>query len=42
MDSLMGLTVVRFAWEDVMVERTYARTMLQTCVSGGHVWRGAA
>jgi hypothetical protein len=40
--SLLGLTVVRFAWEQVMVERAYARTVLQACAGGGRVWRGAA
>jgi hypothetical protein len=40
--SLMGLTVVRFAWEQVMIERAYARTMLQACAARDSLRRGAA
>jgi hypothetical protein len=40
--SLMGLTVVRFAWEQVMVERAYARTVLQACAARDSLRRGAA
>jgi hypothetical protein len=40
--SLMGLTVVRFAWEQVMVERAYARAVLLSCARGDGAWRGAA
>jgi hypothetical protein len=31
--GLMGLTVVRFAWEHVMVERAYARAVLAQCAN---------
>jgi hypothetical protein len=40
--SLMGLTVVRFAWEHVMTERAYARAVLLTCAADRPPWRGAA
>jgi hypothetical protein len=40
--SLMGLFVVRFAWEQVMVDRAYARAVLRACATGGTPWRGAA
>ncbi len=40
--TLMGLTLVRFSWEHVMVERGYARSVLGACVGGPSPWRGAA
>jgi hypothetical protein len=40
--GLMGLTLVRFAWEHVMVERGYARSVLRACVGGPTPWLGAA
>jgi hypothetical protein len=40
--SLMGLTVVRFAWEQVMVEQAYARAVLLRAAAGDPVWRGVA
>lgn len=38
--SLMGLTVVRFAWEQVMAEQAYARGVLVRAAAGDQVWRG--
>jgi hypothetical protein len=40
--SLIGLTVVRFAWEHVMVERAYARHTLRGCAQDHRPWLGAA
>jgi hypothetical protein len=40
--TLMGLSVVRFAWEQVMLDRTYARAALRACVGGPAPWLGAA
>jgi hypothetical protein len=34
--------VVRFAWEQVMTERAYARAVLLTCAAGRPPWRGVA
>ncbi len=39
--ALMGLTTVRFAWEHVMVERAYARSVLRACLDGPSAWSGA-
>jgi hypothetical protein len=38
----LGLTVVRFASEHVMVEQSYTRSVLDTCASERHPWRGVA
>ena len=40
--ALVGLTVVRFAWEHVTIERAYTRTVLHTCVDGTRPWLGAS
>ena len=40
--GLMGLLVVRFAWEHVMLEQVYTRAVLARCVGKRHIWRGAA
>jgi hypothetical protein len=39
--ALMGLTVVRFAWEHVMVERAYTRSVLRASVGGQRGWSSA-
>ncbi len=40
--TLMGLVVVRFAWEHVMLEQPYARSVLATCAEERRSWSGAA
>ncbi len=40
--ALMGLTVVRFAWEHVMLEESYTRTTLAACARDRQRWTGAA
>ncbi len=40
--TLMGLVVVRFAWEHVMLEQPYARSVLAGCVEERRIWGGAA
>jgi hypothetical protein len=39
--TLLGLTVVRFAWEHVMLERAYTRSVLRACRNGPQLWRSA-
>jgi hypothetical protein len=38
--ALLGLTVVRFAWEHVMLERAYTRAVLRSCLAR-QAWSGA-
>ena len=39
--TLMGLTLLRFAWEHVMVERAYTRSVLRAAAEGPRPWRGS-
>jgi len=39
--ALLGLTVVRFAWEHVMLEQAYTRSVLATCRGEHQTWAGA-
>jgi hypothetical protein len=39
--SLLGLTLVRFAWEHVMLERAYTRSVLRACLEAPPPWSGA-
>jgi hypothetical protein len=40
--TLLGLALVRFAWEHVMLERAYTRAVLRAWVTGHPTWSGAA
>lgn len=40
--TMAGLVLVRFAWEHVMIDRAYARSVLLTCAGGPAPWRGSA
>lgn len=40
--SLMGLTLVRFAWEHVMLEPVYPRSVLRSCALGRNSWGAPA
>lgn len=39
--ALMGLTVVRFAWEQVFLGPAYTRAVLRACADGSATWRGS-